>query len=299
VRVANKAWLATVLALAATPAFAQSAEQPNRASAEADRASRAAAGDSATPSGPGSEHHVEGGGPAEPAESAEAHGDPSRHFNFFGLTPFHLFDYIGKDEYGGVAGDSKMVDPVTQRVIQEEEPASPPFIFMLLNFALLLGLLAWKGRPVARKVAEERHDLIKAALDEAARLRKQAADKLAEYDARLKDADAEIKKLVDGMRVDAENDKKRILAAAAAQAAVMKRDAELRIAAEIELARAQLTREVTAATAAAAEKLLRETMTSGDQLNLVTAFITDVLQAGSEAKPPTPTARDTGRGDVR
>ncbi len=282
--------LGLVIGSVAAPAFAQSAEAPDRKDAEAERASHAAAGDSAQASGPGSEHHAEGGSPADEAEH-----DPSKHFNFFGFAPGHLFDYIGKDEYGGPAGDGKMVDPHSGHVIPEEEPASPPFLFMLLNFALLLGLLAWKGRPIAQKVAEDRHDLIKTALDEAAKLRKQAADKLAEYEARLKDADAEIKQLVDGMRIDAENDQKRILAAAEAQAAQMKRDAELRIAAEIELARAQLTREVTAASAAATEKLLREKMTSGDQQNLVTSFITGVQKAATVG----PTTTPTGPGQVR
>ena len=284
---AGKLGLALVLVVGlgfgSAPAFAQTAD--DRKAEEAERATHNAPGDSESASGPGTEHHAEGGHAADEEEP-----DPTRHFNFFGLETGHLFDYIGKDEYGGKLGDGVMVEPETQRVIHEEEPASPPFIFMLLNFALLLGLLAWKGRPVARKVAEERHDLIKTALDEAAKLRKQAADKLAEYEARLKDADAEIKQLVDGMRVDAENDKKRILAAAEAQAAQMKRDAELRIAAEIELARAQLTREVTAAAASATEQLLREKMTAGDQQTLVGAFITDVQQAGHPAP---------GRGEVR
>jgi len=284
---AGKLGLALVLVVGlgfgSAPAFAQTAD--DRKAEEAERPTHNAPGDSESASGPGTEHHAEGGHAADEEEP-----DPTRHFNFFGLETGHLFDYIGKDEYGGKLGDGVMVEPETQRVIHEEEPASPPFIFMLLNFALLLGLLAWKGRPVARKVAEERHDLIKTALDEAAKLRKQAADKLAEYEARLKDADAEIKQLVDGMRVDAENDKKRILAAAEAQAAQMKRDAELRIAAEIELARAQLTREVTAAAASATEQLLREKMTAGDQQTLVGAFITDVQQAGHPAP---------GRGEVR
>src|SRR5262249_18019731 len=145
-------------------------------------------------------------------------------------------------------------------------------------------ILAWKGRPVAHKVAEDRHDQIKTALDEAAKLRKQAADKLAEYEARLKDADEQIKQLVEGMRVDAKNEEARILAAAAALATQMKRDAELRIAAEIELARAQLTHEVAAASAAATEKLLREKLTAGDQQTLVNAFITDVSSAGSAGR---------------
>ncbi len=296
--------LALVLALAAQPAFAQPApsSDPSPAPAEGEaakapsvppgepgRATREAAGDSARPSGPGTEYHPEDGNAADEEEP-----DPSRHFNFFGFQPGHLFDYIGKDEYGGPFGDGKMVDPHTQQVIHEEEPASPPFLFMLLNFALLLGILAWKGRPVAQKVAEDRHDLIKTALDEAAKLRKQAADKLAEYETRLKDADEQIKQLVEGMRVDAKNEEARILAAAEALAAQMKRDAELRIAAEIELARAQLTREVTAASAAATEKLLREKLTAGDQQTLVNAFITDVSKGGTGSR-----TAPSGQGDVR
>jgi F-type H+-transporting ATPase subunit b len=276
-------WLvvALVSTLAATPALAQS-EPAKRA--EAERAAAGAAGDSPTASGPGTEHHSDG-----PSEQDEEEADPSRHFNFLGFEPGHVFDYRGKDEYGGAFGDGKMVDPATGHVLQEEEPASPPFIFMLFNFAILLGLLAWKGRPIARQVAAERHDLIKNALDEAAKLRQQAADKLAQYETRLKDADKQIEALVEGMRVDAENDKKRILAAAEAQAAQMKKDAEQRIAAEIEAARAMLTREVTAASAAATEKLLREKMTAADQQNLVTAFLADVQNTGAPGR----------RGDVR
>jgi len=289
---AKQACLALVVSLAAAPAFAQPAPEATPAPPEqAARAAPEAAGDSATASGPGTEHHGEDGSPAD-TDAEEP--DPSRHFNFFGFSPGHVFDYRGKDEYGGELGDGKMVDPQTQRVIHEEEPASPPFVFMLLNFALLLGLLAWKGRPVAQKVAAERHDLIKTAIDEAAKLRKQAADKLAEYEARLLDADAEIKQLVEGMRTDAEHDKQRILAAAEAQAQQMKRDAELRIAAEIELARAQLTREVTAASAAATEQMLRQKMTAGDQQALVGSFITDMQHAGSVGR-----TASGGTGEVR
>jgi F-type H+-transporting ATPase subunit b len=282
-----RAGLALVLALAAAPAFAQPGEKPG--GSEADRAAAGMAGDSARAEEPGTEHHT--GGPSPVDEEA---ADPSKHFNFIGQEPGHLFDYRGKDEFGGPMGDGKMVDPATGQVVHEEEPASPPFVFVLVNFAILLGLLAWKGRPIAQKVARERHDLIKTALDEAARLRKQAADKLAEYESRLKAADAQIKDLVEGIRVDAENESKRLLAAAEAQVAQMKRDAELRIAAEIELARAQLTREVTAAATAATEKLLREKLTAGDQQQLVTGFIADVQKASPTGRPGQP-----GRGEVR
>jgi F-type H+-transporting ATPase subunit b len=207
---------------------------------------------------------------------AFADHDHTKHFNWFGMS------YRGKDQYGGKYGDGKVYDHAGNLVVDdkghpvEEEPMSAPFVFMVLNFVLLLGLLWWKGRPIASSVAVERHDLIKNALDDAAKLRQQAADKLAEYETKLKDADAEIKAMVEGMRKDAESDKARILANAERQAAQMKKDAEDRIAAEIELARASLTREVTSASALATEKLLRDKMQAGDQAKLVSSFISDL-----------------------
>jgi F-type H+-transporting ATPase subunit b len=209
-------------------------------------------------------------GAGEAASHGAAHGDPSTHFNFFGSPAEHY----GKDITGGPYGDGKNENPATGEVVPgEEEPMSAPFIFMILNFVILLALLSKLGRPAARKLAAERHDQIKTALEDAAKLRKQAADKLAEYDAQLKALPDEIAKIVAGIRADAEADKQRILEAAERSAAQMKRDAELHIAAEIELARRALTREVTAAATAAAERILREKMTPGDQQTLVGAFI--------------------------
>jgi F-type H+-transporting ATPase subunit b len=208
------------------------------------------------------------GGVDEPGE------DPSRHFNFFN------FSYGGKDEFGGPIGDGKMEEKDANgnviRVVHEEEPMSAPFVLMLVNFGLLLIILAKYGWPVAGKLAADRHDQIKTALDEAAKLRDTAKTKLSEYETRVAGLDGEIKKLVDGIRADADADKARILKAAEAQAAQMKRDADLRIAAEIELARAVLTREITAAAASATEKLLRANVTTADQNKLVGNFISNV-----------------------
>lgn len=213
---------------------------------------------------------------------AEAH-DPSKHFNFFD------FGWSKKDAYGGTMGDGQMVDTHTGKVVVDhhtglpapEEPMSAPFVLMVLNFLLLFGLLAWKAGPIARKAAEERHDQIKNALDEAAKLRAQAQTKLSELESKLKSADDEIKAMVDGIRTDAESDKARILENAEKLAAQMKRDAEARIAAEIQSARATLTREVTDAATAATEKILRDKLMPGDQTKLVTTFISDLGAAPS------------------
>ena len=202
-------------------------------------------------------------------EHEEPEPDPSQHFNYTN------FSYGGKDEYGDKYGDGTETTPDGQK-LPEEEPMAPPFVFMLFNFALLLFIFAKYLAPAGRKVAEERHDQIKNAIDEATKLRDQAKTKLAEYETRIKGLDDEIKKLVDGIRADAESDKARILAAAAAQAAQMKKDAEQRIAAEIDLARTLLTKEVTAAAVHATEKLLKDKATPDDQRKLVSSFITGI-----------------------
>lgn len=215
-------------------------------------------------------------------EEREPEPDPSRHFNYFN------FSYSGKDEYGGAYGDGMELSP-DMGLLHEEEPMSPPFIFMLANFAILFWILMKYLWPAGQKMSQERHDQIKNALDEAAKLRDQAMAKLAEYEGRVKDLDSEIKKLVDGIRADAEADKARILANAAAQSVQLKKEAEQRIAAEIELARAQLTKEVTLAATTATEKILKEKVTADDQRGLVNTFIQNV---------ETGTLRAAGAGDT-
>jgi F0F1-type ATP synthase membrane subunit b/b' len=220
-----------------------------------------------------------GGSAAAHDPKAEHHEDPSKHFNFLGSPAEHY----GKDAAGGPFGDGVNKNPVTGEVIPgEEHEMSAPFIFMVLNFILFLILLAWKAKPAFEKLAADRHDQIKTALDEAAKLRKQAADRLEEYQAKLAKADAEIKAMVDGMRADAEADKKRILENADRQAAQLQKDADARIAAEIQIARTTLTREVTYAATAAAEKLLKEKMTPSDQQQVINTFISGVQAAAQK-----------------
>lgn len=217
------------------------------------------------------------GAAAEGGEAHAAHGgheDPTKHFNFFSIG------YRGKDVAGGKMGDGKLGDePLAPG--HEEEPMSAPFVLMLLNFGILLVILAKLGGPAAKKMAETRSDEIKGALDEAAKLRKQASAKLEEYNAKLAASEAEMEALLKGMRADAEADKARILANAEALAAATKRDAEARIAAEIQRARAELAKEVALAASAAAEKLLREKINPNDHNALVDGFIRDVEAAAT------------------
>jgi F-type H+-transporting ATPase subunit b len=211
---------------------------------------------------------------AKATEHREDQEDPSKDFNYIN------FRYPGHDAHGHLKSDADY---------DSSEPMSPPFILALVNFAVFLAILARYGGPAASKLAAERHDQIKGALDEAKQLRDKAAGKLADYEKRIANLDGEIAKLVEGIKADAAADKARILAAADAQAAAMKRDAELRIAAELEYARAALTREVTIAATRAAEQLLSSRLQPADQEKLVATFIADVEK--NAAPPSRPEAK--------
>jgi F-type H+-transporting ATPase subunit b len=206
-------------------------------------------------------------------EHGEAHGvheDPTRTFNWTS------FSYKGKDLHGGTFDTTE--DP-------SDEAMSPPFIAMVFNFALLVGLLVWKLRSPARQFAEKRHNEIKSALDEAAKLRAEAQRQVEEYSRKVAEAEGEVEKLLSDIRADALAEKQRIIAAAEQQAEVLKRDADQRIAAEIERARRELEHDVVLAAIGIAEKLLREKTSTADHNKLIEGFLGDVAReprAGEE-----------------
>ncbi|MCG8425183.1 MAG: hypothetical protein MJE77_45465 [Proteobacteria bacterium] len=192
------------------------------------------------------------------APKSGEHSDPNPdHFNWTEL------DYKDKDIHGGT------LDP-------GEQEMSPPVLLLFMNFAVVLFIVGWRLAPPVKEYARKRHTSIKEALEEAARLRDEAQTKLDEYTEQVARAEAEVDKLIEDIRASAEAEKKRIVADAEAQAEAMKREAETRIAAELSRARLEIEREVVAKAVAAAEKLIRENATAGDQTQLVDVFISDM-----------------------
>lgn len=193
-----------------------------------------------------------------------------------------LFDlsHQSKDAAGGT------LDP-------GEEPMNPPFLAVLINFAIFVGLLLWKARPPLTRYLDKRHTEVKGALEEAARLQKEAAELLADRQAKLGVVDREVDQLIQGMRKDAASEKERMVEDAEIAAEALKRDAEERIAAGIARARMAIEAEVVAAAIDAAEALIREKGTDDDHNALVESFITSLTDGtfdggggGGSAPPP-------------
>jgi F-type H+-transporting ATPase subunit b len=181
--------------------------------------------------------------------------------------------HYGKDVYGG-------------KLEPGEEPMPPPLLFALINFAVFVSLLVKFAAPKLVTYLRVRHDTVKGQLDEAARLRADARDKLDEYNRRIEGMDQEVARLMHEIRADAEAERDAMLAQARTQSEALTREAQLRIESEIARARLELEREVVAAAVAAAEKVLRERTTPEDQERLFDGFITSLVAAGSSPSGP-------------
>ncbi len=163
-------------------------------------------------------------------------------------------------------------------------PMGPPLFWALFNFAVFAGILYWKAGPALSKFLANRHEQIKSALEEGAKLQEEAKEKLKEYSARIADADAEVNALIAQIKKDAEAEREKLISDAKAEAKRMQEDAEARIESEFIAARRDLEREVVAKAVSVAATLLAEKSSSTDQGNLFSAFITDLNESASKAK---------------
>jgi F-type H+-transporting ATPase subunit b len=157
-----------------------------------------------------------------------------------------------------------------------DEPMSPALAFVMLNFLIFAFILVWKAGPAVSSGLERRHNEIRDALAEAARLREQARAKLEEYRRKVANADREIATIVDDIKGAAESERERVMAQAQEQAEGIRRDTRERIEAELVRARAQIEREVVARAVEVATELLRKNASNEDHNALLTNFVREL-----------------------
>jgi F-type H+-transporting ATPase subunit b len=152
----------------------------------------------------------------------------------------------------------------------------PPFGIAIINFVVFAGILARLGGPQLKTFVRDRHLGIRKELDEAGRLRKEAEQKLGEYERKIAGIDTEIDALLGNLRREAEADKQRIIAAAESEATRLKAEAQRQIDIEIDRARAELRRGVVEAAVAAAESILEKQVGSDDHRKLAERYVAEI-----------------------
>lgn len=138
-------------------------------------------------------------------------------------------------------------------------------------FVFAIGLFVAAKKPV-QKFFVERHTAVKTAVEEAQRAKADAEAKAKLYEEKMKDIDAELKKLASTFQASAAAEKERLLEEAAAAAKRIAKDADALIATELEKAQHKLRQEAVELALSLAEEILKREIKGDDQKKLVSEF---------------------------
>jgi F-type H+-transporting ATPase subunit b len=138
-----------------------------------------------------------------------------------------------------------------------------------INFLILAGVLVYFLRKPLSSFLKERSDLLRKAIDDAAKARVEAAEKLAAIETRTAKLADEIAGMNAKMDVEAAAEARRLQETAAVEISRIRVQAEFTGEQEVKKAREELRREASLLAARAAEELVRKTLSTEDQERLV------------------------------
>ena len=138
-----------------------------------------------------------------------------------------------------------------------------------VNFGILLAVLVYFLRKPVGAYLKERAEMLKRSIDEAARARAAAAEKLQAIETRMASLSEEIAEM--NRKMDAESDEETRRMREAAQAEIGRLHTQVQFAAEQEVkkAKAELRKEAAELSARTAEEIVSKTITKEDQERMV------------------------------
>jgi F-type H+-transporting ATPase subunit b len=166
---------------------------------------------------------------------------------------------------------------------------NPPYLAMVINFAILMfGFYHFGRKPVAAAL-KSRRDTIARDIEEAQRMRKEAEKRAKKYQAKLANLEQEMKDTRIALVSAGEVERERIVAEAEAKAERMRKDALFQVEQELKQLKVDLQRDTVEVAIAAAEELLRKRVTPADQERLAEDYLLDLAKSPA-AKTATKTA---------
>ncbi|TNF59671.1 MAG: hypothetical protein EP303_08060 [Deltaproteobacteria bacterium] len=144
----------------------------------------------------------------------------------------------------------------------------------LVNFLVLVALIAWVIRKKGNPALAARRAEVEKELAEAKRLRTEAEKRHMETAMRLEKLDQEMVEIRGEMIKAGEAERDRIVAQAEEKAARIRKDANFLIDQQIKQLRKDLTQQAANAAVVAAQELLQERTTETDQDQLAEAYLT-------------------------
>lgn len=138
-----------------------------------------------------------------------------------------------------------------------------------VNFAILAGVLVYFLRKPLAAFLRDRSETLRRSIDEAAKARAEAQEKLSAIEARLSRLSGEVEEMGRKMEGEAEEEARRIRETARAEIARLGEQAAFLAEQEVKKARAELRREAAVLSAKAAEDLVARSVTPADHERMV------------------------------
>ena len=150
------------------------------------------------------------------------------------------------------------------------------FIWRCVNFAVMVGLLAYFVSKPIRNGLQNRRAEIEKTLADAAAARDAAEAKARDYQDKLAKAAGEIESIYAAIRREGELERDRILASAREMSAKIEQEADAKAASAVARARTELRAEAARLAVELAEELLTKNVTATDQKRLVDEYMQKV-----------------------
>ena len=232
--------------------------------------------------------------PAHEAQAHEAHGAPASHEGGHGGSGHAGEHHQEFNWFHGLIGAKEGVEP---SLLWRTPDMPTPFAAVLINTALLFGLLFKMARaPVAKGLAARRERIMRG-IDEASAMKAEAERQLAFYRGKIENLDSEIERVKREMREGSESERKRILEDAAARRARLEQEARTLIDQELAAVRDDLTRETARAALSSARDLLAANTTTDDHRRLCEQYL-DSLQPERPLTAVTPRIERGARSET-
>lgn len=138
-----------------------------------------------------------------------------------------------------------------------------------INFLLLAGVLVYFLRKPLSSFLKERSELLRKAIDDAAKAREEAAEKLAAIETRTANLADEIAAMNAKMDTEAAAEARRLQETVSVEISRIRAQSEFTGEQEVKKAREELRREASLLAARSAEEIVRKTLSPTDQERLV------------------------------
>jgi len=138
-----------------------------------------------------------------------------------------------------------------------------------INFGILAGVLVYFLRKPLSSFLKERSELLRKSIDDAAKARAEAAEKLSSIEARTANLADEIARMSAKMDAEAGAEVQRLQETATVEISRIRAQSEFTGEQEVKKAREELRREASLLSAQAAEEIVRKTLSPEDQERLV------------------------------